>query len=585
MRNLTCCLCFLLSFAGLTGSAQCTIDSGQTAAGVFPDTLPEAIAGVFYSTDVTFVMLLDTMGLPITNYHITNVTGLPIGLNWQCNNFSNGCNYDPNDNLYGCANFSGTPLVPGSYVAHVTVIASVSIVGDQTVDYPLPINVLPAQSSNNGFSMSNNSGCDPLTVTFTTIDTGQISYQWDFGDGIQSNLENPPPHTFTVPGDYVVTQTIIPNTLPDYYLTSITVNSIPNNYGAPIDDPDMYFLLYNAGGSTVYDSRPAQNGLFPPQTWGLPNILLANENYTVHVWDEDGGLFGADDDLGEISFAGNGPSGNATGTVGGSSGSLNLDYVIFQTPVNPIVTTDTVHVYPSVPAPAISVQGSYGFCEGDSVIFTSSATEGNQWFVDGTILTDDTNVVYVATQSGLYSVTVTNSYGCSASVSASDTVQVFSNPPNPTIFLAGDTLKCLVTGFNFQWLVNDTAIAGETNFYFVPSYTGNYSVVLISNEGCSDTSQVLFFTFTEINSAENISSEILIYPNPANKTLHIESEQAGKSTLRLMDLTGKIVFEQEFVSASNHLHETIDVSILERGIYFLELNTTGKKIVRKIVVN
>jgi PKD repeat protein len=465
------------------------------------------------------------------------------------------------------------------------VIATVSVVGDQTIDYPLPINVLPSQSTNNGFSMSNNSGCDPLTVSFTNNDPGQLSYTWDFGDGIQSNLENPAPHTYTTPGDYIVTQTVMPNTTPDYYLTSITVNSIPNNYGAPIDDPDMYFFLYNASGSTIYDSRPAQNGLFPPQTWLLPNILLANENYTIHVWDEDGGLFGGDDDLGEISFAGNGPSGNATGTVGGSSGSLNVDYVIFQTPINPIVTTDTIHVYPSVPPPVITVQGSTAFCEGDSVVFTSSATEGNQWFVDGNILTDDTNQVYVATQSGLYSVTVTNSFGCSASISASDTVHVYDNPPHPTIFIAGDTLKCLITGYSFQWLVNDTAISGETNFYFVPSYSGNYSVVLITNEGCADTSQVLFFTFTGISSYVNSSSEVLIYPNPANKTLHIESDVAGFSSLRLSDLSGKIIFEEEFISASKHLHETIDVSMLEKGIYFLHLKAKEKSVTRKIAIN
>jgi len=224
------------------------------------------------------------------------------------------------------------------------------------------------------------------------------------------------------------------------------------------------------------------------------------------------------------------------------------------------------------------------FCEGDSVIFTSSATEGNQWFVDGTILTGDTNQTYVANQSGLYSVTVTNSYGCSASMTASDTVHVYENPPNPTILIAGDTLKCLITGYDFQWLENDTAIQGETNFYFVPSYSGNYSVALITDEGCSDTSQVLFFTYTGINTSANISDEVLIYPNPANKTLHIESEVTGLSILRLTDLSGKIVFEKQF-TLSSHLHETIDVSMLEKGIYFIEIKSADNKTVRKISVN
>lgn len=584
MRKFYACL-ILAAVTSMTAAAQCTIDSTQTAAGVYPNILPDATANQYYSTDITFVMLLDTLGLPITNYHITTVTGLPIGLNWQCNNFSNGCNYDPTVNLYGCANVSGTPLIPGSYIAHVTVIASVSVVGDQTVDYPLPITVLPAQSTNNGFSMSNSSGCDPLTVSFTNNNPGQISYQWDFGDGIQSNLENPAPHTYTIPGDYIVTQTVMPNIIPDYYLTSITVNSIPNNYGSPIDDPDMYLLIYNGVGTQVYDSRPAQNGLFPPQTWGIPNILLANENYTVHVWDEDGGLFGADDDLGEISFAGHGTSGNATGTVGGASGTLNLDYVIFQTPVNPVVTTDTIHVYPSQQMPVLSYSGATSFCDGDSLVLTSSEPVGNQWFVDGTTLTNDTNPVYVVTQSGLYSLTVTNSYGCSATAIMTDTVFVYANPPHPTILIAGDTLKCLLAGYNYQWLLNDTVLAGETNSFIVPAVTGNYSIVISTNQGCSDTSQVLFFTYTGSTGGAQYVSEVLVYPNPANKTLHVECGQTENAEVRLTDITGKIVFEKVWAPANHHLHETLDVSSLDRGIYILELNLDGKKQSRKIAVN
>ncbi|CAN5691506.1 hypothetical protein BH11BAC1_BH11BAC1_26170 [soil metagenome] len=578
------CIYLLVNFPG-KALAQCAIDSTQTAAGVYPNVLPDATAGQFYSSDITFVLLLDTLGLPITNYHITTVTGLPIGLNWQCNNYANGCNYDPTVNLYGCANMSGTPLIPGSYVAHVTVIASISVVGDQTVDYPLPITVLPAQTSNNGFSMTNSSGCDPLTVSFTNNDPGQLSYQWDFGDGIQSNLENPAPHTYTIPGDYIVTQTVIPNITPDYYLTSVTVNSIPDNYGAPIDDPDMYLLIDNATGTTVFDSRPAQNGLFPPQTWGIPNILLANENYTIHVWDEDGGLFGADDDLGVISFAGHGTSGNATATVGGATGTLNLDYVIFQTPVNAIVTTDTIHVFPSQQMPVLTISGNTSFCEGDSLVLTSSEPIGNQWYVDSTILTGDTNTTYVVTQSGLYFLTVTNSFGCSATAYMTDTVHVYGNPPHPNILIAGDTLKCLLTGYNYQWLLNDTIIAGETNAYTVPLVSGNYSIVISTNQGCSDTSQVLFFTYTGISSNIYNISDVLIYPNPANKTLHVECEQCNAAYLSMKDVTGKTVFEKDLISQGSHLHETIDVSNLEKGIYFLELNVMGRSIIRKIAVN
>ena len=162
--------------------------------------------------------------------------------------------------------------MPGTYTLTVTVTATLQIVGNQIITYTLPFTVLPGVVNNPGFSMTNSSGCDPLTVTFQNNNPGQAAYLWDFGNGLQSTLENPPPQTYSPPGDYIITQTVTPSVVPDYYLTQITINSIPDNYGAPIDDPDMYFLVTDGGGTTVYDSHPSISNTFPPYTWALPNI-------------------------------------------------------------------------------------------------------------------------------------------------------------------------------------------------------------------------------------------------------------------------------------------------------------------------
>src|SRR5688572_17557950 len=102
MKNLVY-LCFLLMLVFATRAySQCAIDSSQTVAGVYPDTLPDATAGQPYDVDVTFVMITDTLGFTIYNYHIASVVGLPVGLNWTCNNSGNGCNYDPAVSIWGC---------------------------------------------------------------------------------------------------------------------------------------------------------------------------------------------------------------------------------------------------------------------------------------------------------------------------------------------------------------------------------------------------------------------------------------------------------------------------------------------------
>ena len=63
----------------------CTIDYSYTQPGVYPDSLSTGYVSTPYSEDVTFVMILDTMGATITNFQILNIA-LPVGLSWQCDN-------------------------------------------------------------------------------------------------------------------------------------------------------------------------------------------------------------------------------------------------------------------------------------------------------------------------------------------------------------------------------------------------------------------------------------------------------------------------------------------------------------------
>ena len=73
----------------------------------------------------------------------------------------------------------------------------------------------------------------------------------------------------------------------------------------------------------------------------------------------------------------------------------------------------------SPPAPpTITASGSTTFCPGNSVTLTSSATSGNQWNDNGTLLTGQTAQTYIATTSGSYTVTATSAGGCNATSGA-----------------------------------------------------------------------------------------------------------------------------------------------------------------------
>ena len=67
------------------------------------------------------------------------------------------------------------------------------------IEPPLPIADFTGQGT----------GCKPLTVTFSNISQYGVTYEWDFGDGGKSTLENPPPYTYFNAGTYTVSLRVV----------------------------------------------------------------------------------------------------------------------------------------------------------------------------------------------------------------------------------------------------------------------------------------------------------------------------------------------------------------------------------------
>lgn len=107
--------------------------------------------------------------------------------------------------------------------------------------------------------------------------------------------------------------------------------------------------------------------------------------------------------------------------------------------VNSPVTELTMFTYPT--APVISTSSALAFCEGGTAEFTSSVSQGNQWNKNGIALSNDTNATLTVSESGIYSVTITNGGGCSRT-SNEETVEVYAAPLTPVIDPAGAAPFC-----------------------------------------------------------------------------------------------------------------------------------------------
>ena len=411
-------LVILMSFS--MKAQVCTIDYSQTSVGIYPDTLPAATAGVFYDEDITFVLPTDTAGFDFTNFQIISANA-PLGMSWECSNNQNGCNYDPQVDPYGCARVYGTPIVPGFYEIEIVVIADLSISSGNLTSFFVYLEVLPSSQSNIGFSMNPAIGCDEVTVEFTNNNpsggytpipnlTQGFLYTWDFDNGTQSVLENPPPQTYNVIGEYIIDYNCIIDTL-GFFLSDVTVNTVSCSDAIGYGNPDLYLLLFDTDGNVVLSTQNALNDNDLPQSWSL-NVELDNPPYQLQVWDDDSdNLWGTADDncIDGSENPGPGPSAdginillpaiNAYGptTQAGNNGGLNLTYTINK-PIIEINAEDTVNVYQGVPTPIVTYNPN------TNTLSTPDLGYNYQWYNNGAPIPGETGTEYQPNGAGSYTV-------------------------------------------------------------------------------------------------------------------------------------------------------------------------------------
>ncbi len=151
-------------------------------------------------------------------------------------------------------------------------------------------------------------------------------------------------------------------------------------------------------------------------------------------------------------------------------------------------------------AVSASAGGPETFCQGGSVVLTSSASSNNTWSNAAT-----TQGITVST-SGSYTVTTTNAAGC---VATSDPIVVLVNalPTTPTI-TAGTTTFCqggsvVLTSSASS---NNTWSGGETTQGITATANGNYTVTVSDANGCQATSTATVVTVNPLPSTPTINA-------------------------------------------------------------------------------
>ena len=124
------------------------------------------------------------------------------------------------------------------------------------------------------------SGAVPLTVLFTNTGTGgtPTSWNWSFGDGINSKHVETATHTFTNPGNYIITLTVGNTagnstvTKSNYIVVIDSATSDPAVIDPVITNPDALIVNFNSNVSEGYAPLTVQ-------------FNDSSRNATSRIWD------------------------------------------------------------------------------------------------------------------------------------------------------------------------------------------------------------------------------------------------------------------------------------------------------------
>jgi hypothetical protein len=445
-----------------------------------PPRLPAATVCIPYSQTTTFIFPYDTVfagnTCRFTRFTLNSVTNLPTGLNyntdkWNANPPNRWEPVNNNVSAVGCFIICGTPTQANTVLDSSVINLSVNLGGLCALG--------GTQSTTN------------KTLVFVR-------------DTVFTKTANLNPAT------YCVGSANVPITVSVQVNGNLTASNV---YTVQLSDANGSFANPTnigtlTGGNTGCNQTKTITANIPggtPAGAGYRVRVVTSQKNTILGTDPSGPFVIQSQTSGPITA--NGPT---TFCAGGSvqltapvnppyswsNGSTTASITVNQSGTYTVTTggagcTSTASIQVTVnPVPAPNLGTAQTVCGSTTLNagnFPPTATF--VWRRDGQIVTGQTSATLSATQTGSYSVTVTNN-GCTGSSTVQVTVQ-----PNPTVDLGpasvtacgNTTLNATATGtgLTYQWRRDGQLINGQTGANLTATQSGNYQVTVTA--GCGTT--------------------------------------------------------------------------------------------------
>jgi hypothetical protein len=174
----------------------------------------------------------------------------------------------------------------------------------------------------------------------------------------------------------------------------------------------------------------------------------------------------------------------------------------------------------------------------------------------------------------------TNTFGCTSLLIDSvkvNAVPVLTITGNTGTICIGETIVLDLTGAaTYSWSTG----ASTSSISVSPSIASTYSATGTSTDACVSaiTTSVQVSECTGLT-AYTSASNIKVYPNPTNGEFTLELSSVNKSVITITTILGQVVLSQEA-----GLIQQINLSDLNKGLYFINVTENNKSVYRTNIV-
>jgi PKD repeat protein len=292
---------------------------------------------------------------------------------------------------------------------------------------------------------------------------------------------------------------------------------------------------------------------------------------------------------GSVDLSSSAATGNVwstTATTATISVTTSGSYTVTVTDVNGCAATSaatTVNVS-NAPAPTINATATQA-CEGDVVTITASTSDSYLWSTGAT--TQSIDVTATATN---VNVVTTNANACNGVGASAPITVTFNATPTAagTMTLVGNvaTFTNTSTGAtSYSWDFGDFTNSSATAPAHAYAVNGAYTVVLTAiNGNCTDTTIFLVDVTVGINEVAT-SSNLTIFPNPANETVNVSFEQNTNDLIQieLIDATGRVIAQESSLEIGTN-NVSFEVTNLSSGFYTVRLTNANGSENQKLMI-